>query len=360
MRSSFLVRLASRCLVLAAAAIASGTGTAAAGAVVELPAEMRVKVKRLAKIVAKCDGPVKWLNLHEDLDLIPGENGKTAIVLGARPGRYKIAAYTADKDGPSDPAYCTVIVEDDAPPGPPPAPPPAPKPANPEAAIVRIRFGNAGCTATIIGPRRTDGRWNVLSAAHCISGVGAKGQMTLKDGRAFALTVSKVDRTADISWLLTDAAPEGLPTATIAAEAPAVGTKIWHMGYGVDRPGNRESGTINSAIDSHGQIKMRLSVSSGDSGGGIFREDNGELVACVCCTAGMARVADVWGGAGITATKILNGTNADLIHPITIHPIEMLPDQERMHAPILHLGGVGVHFQRKTGSDFFTSILSPF
>lgn len=293
---------------------------------VKIPAEVRLKVKRLGKINAVSESVVRWINLADDLDLIPDSSGKSAILLGAKAGRYKIAAYTADKDGPSEPAYSTIIVEAEDEERSKPTPPPAPKPTSPEQAIVKIRFGNSGCTATIIGEPRPDGRVDVLSAAHCIASVGQAGTMTLKDGRSFRVVVAKVNRNADIAWLLSDPVQGSLPSAKLATEVPPVGTKVWHQGYGIDRPGNKETGTINSAIDNNGQIRFRLSVSSGDSGGGIFVIDTNELIGVVCCTNGMARVADVWGGCSITAAKMLQASEEQNVHPILIHPIEMLTD----------------------------------
>jgi hypothetical protein len=86
-----------------------------------------------------------------------------------------------------------------------------------------------------------------------------------------------------------------LPYALIAAKNPEPGTAVWHMGYGVDKPGNREDGTVAEPENAQGQLRMILSVSSGDSGGGIFRADTNELVSVVCCTSGMARKVSMWG-----------------------------------------------------------------
>jgi hypothetical protein len=36
------------------------------------------------------------------------------------------------------------------------------------AALGRFRFGKAGCTATMIGSRRPDGCWDVLTAARLL------------------------------------------------------------------------------------------------------------------------------------------------------------------------------------------------
>jgi len=50
---------------------------------------------------------------------------------------------------------------------------------------------------------------------------------------------------------------------------------------------------------------MTLSVSHGDSGGGIFREDTGELVANVCCTKGIGLKTTMWGGCSTKALALL-------------------------------------------------------
>jgi hypothetical protein len=67
------------------------------------------------------------------------------------------------------------------------------------------------------------------------------------------------------------------------------------MGYGVDQPSNREDGIPPRRRRWQHQLRMVLSVSSGDSGGGIFRADTNELVSVVCCTSGMARKVSMWG-----------------------------------------------------------------
>lgn len=105
---------------------------------VTLPAKMSVKPGRLFKLEAKTDGkmPVKWINVHESLDLIPDSSGKWVILLGTVPGNYKVVAYTADEKGPSEPAYCEVKVEGVVPPAPTPTPtPPGPTPPEPQPPV---------------------------------------------------------------------------------------------------------------------------------------------------------------------------------------------------------------------------------
>lgn len=183
------------------------------------------------------------------------------------------------------------------PPGPGPNPPDGHGRLDPLNALGRIRFGSAGCTATVIGPRRPDGRWDVLTAAHCMRGVGEKGTITLRGTtQSIPITIVSHHKTPDVAWAVTDGPHDDLPYAMLATSNPAPGTPIWHAGYGVDTPGNREDGVVAAEENRDGQIRMTLSVSSGDSGGGIFRADTNEVISTVCCTSGMARKVSMWGG----------------------------------------------------------------
>ena len=250
----------------------------------------------------------------------------------APPGKYQVEALviTTGADGAISVDEQTMAVEiesccDKVPPIVPPTPLPPPTTpkakANPPAALGRIQFTNAGCTATVIGPRRADGRWDVLTAAHCVThvGVGARGSMVLPDGRKLAIKVGAIYETPDCAWLTTeDATLADLPFAEIASSNPPVGTKIWHKGYGVDNPGNREDGEITFVQDSNGQLQMSLSVSSGDSGGGIFRDDTGELISCVCCTTAKGAKARVWGCSADVARKYRPAPASEEWTPIDI------------------------------------------
>lgn len=234
------------------------------------------------------------------------------LEFAAPPGAYEVEllAITGGEGGALSVEEARVAVEIAAcgpKPDPRPDPKPDPKPdgTKPDAAAAlgKVRFGNAGCTATVIGPRRPDGKWDVLTAAHCVTGEGQRGTMALKDGRNLAITVVAHHKTPDVCWCVTDEAVEKMPFAVIAEKNPEVGTAVWHMGYGVDRPGNREDGSISEAENGDGQLRMTLSVSSGDSGGGIFRADTNELVSVVCCTSGMARKVSMWGGSAESARR---------------------------------------------------------
>lgn len=215
------------------------------------------------------------------------------LEFAAPPGTYEVEllVITATDDGLTvEDARQTVVIEPAGKPGPRPETRPEPM-----KAVGRVRFGNAGCSATVIGPRRADGRWDVLTAAHCVSGAGQRGSLTLRDGRTVGLRVVSVHATPDVAWCVTDDPVPDLPYAVIARSDPEPGTPVWHAGFGTDQPGNREEGIVAERPNAQGQLRMLLSVSSGDSGGGIFRGDSDELISVVCCTAGPGRKASVWG-----------------------------------------------------------------
>lgn len=210
---------------------------------------------------------------------------------------------------------------------PPVAPPPRPADADPDPtrAIARIQFGNAGCTATVIGPRREDGKWWVLTASHCVSQIGQTGSMRMLDGRTFVLRAIVLDRTSDCCWCETSRDDVSLPFALLADRSPDVGARVWHAGYGVDRPGNREEGTVAAPPNADGQIQMKLSVSSGDSGGGICLTTDGRVVSCVCCTTSRGNLADVWGASVESIRKLQPTTHVwDEWTPVDV-PTRMPP-----------------------------------
>lgn len=194
-----------------------------------------------------------------------------------------------------------------APPGNPSGPPAPPKEAGPDPAnaLCRLSFKGVGCSATVIGPRRQDGRWWVLTAAHCSSGVGQHGTIRFLDGRVTGVIVQSINRSADCAWMITEGNSEVYPYALLAVQSPAIGAEVWHAGYGVDRPGNRETGRVFQTALQNGQIAFKLSVSSGDSGGGIIANSAGEVVSCVCCTTDRGKAGTVFGASpeSIAASK---------------------------------------------------------
>jgi len=194
------------------------------------------------------------------------------------------------------------VVEVPIPQIPAPVPPPAAK-LDPLGAIMQIARANVGCSATVIGPRRVDGTYWVISAAHCTKQVGEHWTGKLRNGRTVGLKVVNINRTADYAWMLTEDNGIELPYTLLADSTPAPGGKVWHAGYGVDVPGNREDGTVTAAPNSDGQTEFRISVSSGDSGGGIIVDDSGRWISCVCCTTARGSVARVWGSSVEAARK---------------------------------------------------------
>lgn len=195
----------------------------------------------------------------------------------------------------------------------PPEQPPKPPPAKPNtlAAIVKIGTSVGGCSATVIGPRRPDGRYWVLSAAHCITRTGEQCSMLFRDGRHAACTVVNFDRKSDYCWMLTVSNSEEYPFALLADSTPPADTPIWHAGFGVHIPGNTETGKILGLTNDGTQVRMALSVSSGDSGGGIAITADGLVVSCVCCTVS---------GGGRTWTQ---GASTEAIHKGQVSLVSM-------------------------------------
>lgn len=240
------------------------------------------------------------------------------LEFSAHPGVYDVVvrAISVGEKGGFDirEARTTVTIKSCHPPTPPDPPkpqPPQPAPPgkggtlDPENAIGRIAFGNAGCSATVIHPRRSDGRWDILTAAHCIGSVGQVGTITMpKTNKRYTVKVVKFDRTCDLCWLVTSEPIDDIEYAHLSKTVPAVGSGVWHRGYGVDRPRNKEVGTLSAHANSQGQLRFDLSVSSGDSGGGIFRADTNEVISSVCCTMGKGVKTAMWGGSCEIAWKM--------------------------------------------------------
>ncbi len=281
------------CLLVLAPVVARGDA-------IRITGETKYKPHGLVRLKAEGVDPraaILW-RVHPSRNVERAASPRGTLEFAAHPGTYEVELLViTNTEGGLAVEEARVVVEiagcSPAPPSPE-SPPPGAKP-DPVAALGRIRFGNSGCTATVVGPRRPDGRWDVLTAAHCVSGTDQRGTLTLKDGRSLGLRVVAHDKTADVAWCVTEEQPSGLPHALVAAKNPDPGTTVWHMGFGTDKPGNREEGTVAERENGQGQLRLILNVSSGDSGGGIFRADTNELVAVVCCTSGMGRKVSMWG-----------------------------------------------------------------
>lgn len=198
----------------------------------------------------------------------------------------------------------------------PPAQPPTTQPLPPAAlpvqppqvadalkAIGKIQFGNAGCSGTIIAPSLADRRWLILSAQHCVNNQPKKGVFITRDGKRFGIEVLKTDPTSDVAWMVTTEPHDEMPFAYLADDLPKAGDKVWHAGYGVDIPGNREDGKVVEPENSRGQTQFDLSVSSGDSGGGIAVNGQGKIISCVCCKNIDPRSRQMWGASILSIRK---------------------------------------------------------
>jgi len=191
------------------------------------------------------------------------------------------------------------------PPSKPEDPPLPSKPDNPpEDAIVQIQFGNAGCSASAIWPPNPDGRVQFMTAAHCLIGQPKEGIAILRDGRRIRVISQGRWDTPDIGWLVSELPVAKVPMVILATKIPPVGTKVFHVGFGIDKPGNREEGTVQSGENARGQIEFDISVSSGDSGGGICFTAAGEVLSPVCCTTNPSGRGRVWGASPLQAQKV--------------------------------------------------------
>lgn len=183
------------------------------------------------------------------------------------------------------------------PPHPEPPPPPAPPPptSKPLEAIGRLVMQGGYCSATVVSAPDKDGRQVLLSAAHCAKAVGDVYNFFPRSGSMVPVRVLSINREADACLLETDSLRSPLPYLLVAAETPAEGSKVFHAGFGIDNPGNVETGTILQRDTGAGQVMFSLSVSPGDSGGGICLDSSGAVVSPVCCTTRLAARGQVFG-----------------------------------------------------------------
>lgn len=177
------------------------------------------------------------------------------------------------------------------------------------AAVGRVQFGGGACSSQAVYPRRTDGRWDVLCAAHCVTAAGQRGRMRIKDGREFGVTVVAVNKPADAVWLRTDDVIERLPAVLLADDDAQAGDIVWQSGYGWNQPGVVKEGTCDGARQADGKQPFVISLSQGDSGGGFFRASDNRLVSVACCTTEIAKKALAF-GPSVTAIKALRLTAA--------------------------------------------------
>ena len=110
-----------------------------AGQKVELPAEIRGEVGSFIAVRPKTDGKlVRYYSLDAGLNSFPAEllsDATATVVTAPKPGRYRLLAYTALGDRPSDPVIVTIVVGGAAPPTP---PVPTPTPGEYERSLLDI------------------------------------------------------------------------------------------------------------------------------------------------------------------------------------------------------------------------------
>jgi len=197
--------------------------------------------------------------------------------------------------------------------------------SNPAEAIGRITFGRSGCTATIVGPvYDDDAKISILTAAHCVD-LGAKGRMKLKDGREFDVVCVTHDKSSDAAWLSAAMLSGEVPNVALAMQTPKVGEVVWHQGYGIDKPNNREQGTFSGLTSNGKQCMFRLSVSPGDSGGGIMLNSSGEILSPVCCTTRLAGLGDAFGACPQEILALRPSPRHAAEDIVLIHPIMPVP-----------------------------------
>lgn len=104
---------------------------------VKLPALVTGEPGDFISVKSESNGKaIRWFTADSALKLFPTDllrDTKTAVVIGKTPGEYRLYAYTALADVPSEPASVRVVINGPAPPPVPPTPPgpvpPTPGPA---------------------------------------------------------------------------------------------------------------------------------------------------------------------------------------------------------------------------------------
>lgn len=187
-----------------------------------------------------------------------------------------------------------------------PKPLPDAKPSqNPVDAIGRLVMSGGYCSATPVTPLGKDRTQTVLTAAHCATAIGEVCQFYTRSGRMVKVTVKAINRDVDACLMTTEPLTEALPYLLVATETPSAGTAVFHAGFGIDNPGNVEKGKVLSPNTGHGQAMYELSVSPGDSGGGICVDSSGAILSPVCCTTRLAAVGQVYGARPEEVRKML-------------------------------------------------------
>lgn len=154
---------------------------------------------------------------------------------------------------------------------------------NPSKSTYRISHGNSGCSATVIDRHRDTGAYILVTAAHCVSGERSRVSVHVPSMGTITGYVVAYDRQRDAAVIETTPTDYTLYASRVSTTRRPLGRRVWHIGYGVDRPGNREAGTIIGYDDTSSQYMSDVSVSSGDSGSGVHDADDDTVCGTVCC-----------------------------------------------------------------------------
>lgn len=149
-------------------------------------------------------------------------------------------------------------------------------------ATVRIRSSSSGCTGTLLKCPKVPNARFVLTARHCVNKAGQEWTVVLYDGKTIKAFCQFFSPVGDIALLRIDNAGD-LPFARVSDRAPNKGEKVFHVGWGVRNPGSLEYGEcLRPSYDWGVWADYRIDASSGDSGSGIFRVDDGTVVGVLC------------------------------------------------------------------------------
>jgi hypothetical protein len=273
-------------------------------------AEYQVEEHKLGFIEVTLEGGVKNLSVDPPVGLSVRtfrENNKLIIVFTGAPGKYVVKIVKVYEDYRIEFENIVVVItprKGEPKPDPKPEPKPEPNPEpdtkpkpdqgepneswNAYKAVVKIETGVSMCSATAI--TQLDEDVTLVTAAHCVSRIGQKIRVTPRNNPAFDAYVVAIDRDADLS-VLRGKSKNKLNTVGLAKAV--LGERVWHCGFGIDKPGNIEKGHVVQL--GRKQNVYYLNVSSGDSGGGIFNY-KGEWLGAVCCTMSRGMPANVWAG----------------------------------------------------------------
>lgn len=148
----------------------------------------------------------------------------------------------------------------------------------------RISHGRSGCSATCVGRDSVDGSYILYTAAHCVDRIGDIVTVHVDSNTRIRSTVIGLDKVSDACVIRTQPTRIRLYSSRVYSGKASNGVRVWHIGYGIDKPGNREEGSIIGYDSDRRQYMSDISVSSGDSGSGVHTVDGDYVVGTVCCT----------------------------------------------------------------------------